>query len=75
MVFPMVFARRSVLYLMSDMPQKALNDAAQAQVFSLVWHTALYLQVASLFVLGKSDEVQIAHKEGSIIEGKRNASA
>ncbi|KAB2632729.1 hypothetical protein D8674_028976 [Pyrus ussuriensis x Pyrus communis] len=75
MVSPTVFARRSLSYLMNDMPQEALSDAAQAQVIFPVWHIALYLQAAALFALGKKDEAQVALKEGSILESKRNASA
>ncbi|KAM1053123.1 hypothetical protein FF1_000634 [Malus domestica] len=37
-VSPTTFARRSLSYLMSDMPQEAINDAMQAQVVSPVWH-------------------------------------
>ncbi|KAL0312605.1 UNVERIFIED_CONTAM: Serine/threonine-protein kinase BSK7 [Sesamum radiatum] len=72
MVSPTVFARRSLSHLMSDMPQEALNDAVQAQVISPVWHIASYLQAAALFALGRENEAQIALKEGSILEEKRN---
>ncbi|XP_051137401.1 serine/threonine-protein kinase BSK7-like [Andrographis paniculata] len=72
MVSPTVFARRSLSYLISDMPQEALNDAVQAQVISPVWHIASYLQAASLFALGRENEAQIALKEGSILEEKRS---
>ena len=72
MLSPTVFARRSLSYLMSDMPQDALNDAVQAQVISPVWHIASYLQAASLFALGRENEAQIALREGSILEEKRN---
>lgn len=59
---------------MNDMPQEALNDAVQAQVISPVWHIASYLQAAALFALGRENEAQIALKEGSILEDKRNTS-
>lgn len=72
MASPTVFARRSLSYLMNDMPQEALDDAVQAQVISPVWHIASYLQAASLFALGRENEAQIALKEGSILEEKRN---
>lgn len=72
MASPTVFARRSLSYLMSDMPQEALDDAVQAQVISPVWHIASYLQAASLFALGRENEAHIALKEGSILEEKRN---
>ncbi|XP_059661781.1 serine/threonine-protein kinase BSK7 isoform X1 [Cornus florida] len=71
MVSPTVFARRSLSYLMSDMPQEALSDAVQAQVISPVWHIASYLQAAALFAMSRENEAQIALKEGSILEEKR----
>lgn len=71
MVSPTVFARRSLSYLMSEMPLEALNDAVQAQVISPVWHIASYLQATALFALGRENEGQIALKEGSVLE-KRN---
>ncbi|KAJ8551320.1 hypothetical protein K7X08_000690 [Anisodus acutangulus] len=74
MVSPTVYARRSLSYLMSDMPQEALNDAVQAQVISPVWHIASYLQAASLFALGRENEAQIALKEGSVLEEKNTNS-
>ncbi|XP_073298754.1 serine/threonine-protein kinase BSK7-like isoform X2 [Primulina huaijiensis] len=71
MVSPTVFAHRSLSYLMSEMPQEALNDAVQAQVISPVWHIASYLQASALFALGRENEAQIALKEGLILEEKR----
>jgi len=75
MVSPTVYARRSLSYLMNDMPQEALNDAVQAQVISPVWHVASYLQAASLFALGRENEAQIALKEGSVLEEKKNTNS
>lgn len=75
MVSPTVFARRSLSYVMSDMPQEALNDASQAQVISPVWHIASYLQAAALFALRRDDEAQVALKEGCVLESKKNATA
>ncbi|GMY30312.1 serine/threonine-protein kinase BSK7 isoform X2 [Fagus crenata] len=75
MISPTVFARRSLCYLMSDMPQEALNDAAQAQVITPIWHIAFYLQAAALFALRRESEAQVALKEGSVLENKRHASA
>ncbi|KAL3498835.1 hypothetical protein ACH5RR_041567 [Cinchona calisaya] len=72
MVSPTVFARRSLSYLMSDMPPEALNDAVQAQVISPIWHIASYLQAAALFALERENEAQIALREGSVLEEKRN---
>lgn len=73
MVSPTVYARRSLSYLMNDMPQEALNDAMQAQVVSPVWYVASYLQAAALNALGMENEAQAALKEGSTLEAKRNA--
>uniref|UniRef100_A0A7C9A975 non-specific serine/threonine protein kinase n=1 Tax=Opuntia streptacantha TaxID=393608 RepID=A0A7C9A975_OPUST len=70
MASPTVYARRSLCYLMNDMPQEALNDARQAQVISPVWHTASYLQAAALFALGRQNEAQLALREGSALESK-----
>ncbi|KAM6587853.1 serine/threonine-protein kinase BSK7 [Cannabis sativa] len=71
MVSPTVYARRSLSYLISEMPQEALNDAIQAQVISPVWHIASYLQAASLLAQGKENEAQVALKEGSVLESKK----
>lgn len=73
MISPTVCARRSLCYLMSDMPKEALDDAIQAQGISPVWHVASYLQSASLAFLGMEKESQIALKEGSNLEAKRNS--
>ncbi|KAJ7944916.1 Kinase family protein [Quillaja saponaria] len=73
MVSPTVFARRSLSYLMSDMPEEALNDASQAQVISPVWNIASYLQAAALFAVGRENEAQVALREGSVLENKKNA--
>lgn len=75
MVSPTVYARRSLSYLMSEMPNEALNDAVQAQVISPVWHMASYLQAAALTALGRENEAQVALKEGSVLENKKTASA
>ncbi|KAF5729996.1 Kinase protein with tetratricopeptide repeat domain isoform 1 [Tripterygium wilfordii] len=75
MVSPTIFARRSLSYLMSDMPQEALNDALQAQVISPVWHIASYLQAVALFTLGKENEAQVALREGSVLENRRSEAA
>ncbi|XP_041020443.1 serine/threonine-protein kinase BSK7-like [Juglans microcarpa x Juglans regia] len=75
MLSPTVFARRSLCYLTSDMPQEALNDAMRAQVISPVWHFASYLQATALLALERENEAQVALKEGSILETKKNATA
>uniref|UniRef100_A0A7N0UYT0 non-specific serine/threonine protein kinase n=1 Tax=Kalanchoe fedtschenkoi TaxID=63787 RepID=A0A7N0UYT0_KALFE len=75
MASPTVFARRSLSYLMCDMPQEALNDAMQAQVVSPIWHIASYLQAASLISLGMENEARLALKDGASLEAERNAKA
>lgn len=71
-VSPTVYARRSLCYLIGDMPQEALNDAMQAQIISPVWHIASYLQYLALSGLGMETEAQVALKEGTTLEAKRN---
>lgn len=71
MVSPTVFARRCLCYLMSEMPQQALNDATQALVISPTWPTAFYLQAAALFALGMENEAREALKDGSSLESKK----
>ncbi|CAN6568098.1 unnamed protein product [Malus baccata var. baccata] len=68
MVSPTIFAQHSLSYLMSDMPQEAINDAMQAQVVSPVWHIACYLQAVALLALGMDGEAQAALKEGTMLE-------
>lgn len=70
MVSPTVFARRSLCYLMSDMPQEALGDAMQAQVVSPDWPTALYLQAAALFILGMENDAQETLRDGTSLGNK-----
>ncbi|KAL9231023.1 hypothetical protein vseg_006297 [Gypsophila vaccaria] len=72
MVSPTVYARRSLCFLMTDMPQESLDDASQAQVISPVWHIASYLQAAALFALGRESEARLALREGSTLENKSN---
>ncbi|KAL5551648.1 hypothetical protein UlMin_002257 [Ulmus minor] len=75
MVSPTVYARRSLSYLMSEMPQDAFNDALQAQVISPVWHIASYLQAVALFTQGRENEAQDALKDGSVLESKGGSNA
>ena len=75
MVSPTVYARRSLSHLMSDMPQEALDDAVQAQVISPIWHITSYLQASALFALGRENEAQVALKEGSVLEEKKNVTS
>jgi len=75
MVSPTVHARRSLSYLLSDMPQEALSDALQAQAIFPIWHIASYLQAAALLTMGKENEAKAALKEASTLENKRNTNA
>lgn len=75
MVSPTVYARRSLCYLINDMPQEALNDAMQAQVISPIWHVASYLQSAALAALGMENEAQASLKEGATQEANRSKTA
>ncbi|KAJ8748921.1 hypothetical protein K2173_013356 [Erythroxylum novogranatense] len=75
MVSPTVHARRSLSYLMTDMPQEALNDAMQAQVISPVWYVASYLQSVALTARGMENEAQAALKEGTNHEALAAAQA
>jgi len=74
MVSPTVLARRSLSYLMTDMPQQALDDAMQAQVMSPVWHIASYLQACALLALGMESEAQEALRDGTALEARRGSS-
>ncbi|KAJ6851692.1 putative serine/threonine-protein kinase BSK3 isoform X2 [Iris pallida] len=71
MVSPTIFARRCLSYLMSDMPQQALNDAKQALVISPTWATAFYLQAAALFALGMENDAREALKDGSAFDTRK----
>lgn len=71
MVSPTVYARRSLSYLMTGMPQEALGDAMQAQVVSPVWHIASYLQATALFTLKMETEAHVALREGAALEVKK----
>ncbi|KAG6762218.1 hypothetical protein POTOM_032710 [Populus tomentosa] len=72
MVSPTVFARRSLCYLISDMPQQALGDTMQAQALSPEWPTAFYLQAATLFSLGMDSDAQETLKDGTYLEAKNH---
>lgn len=72
MVSPTIYARRSLSYLINNMPNEALGDAMQAQMISPVWYIAFYLQAVALLALGKENDAQVALKEGSSIEAKNS---
>ncbi|XP_019446615.1 PREDICTED: probable serine/threonine-protein kinase At5g41260 isoform X1 [Lupinus angustifolius] len=70
MVSPTIYARRSLSYLINNMPEEALTDALQAQIICPVWHIASYLQAVSLIALGRDREARMALKEGTSLETK-----
>ncbi|KAF1872440.1 hypothetical protein Lal_00016738 [Lupinus albus] len=72
MVSPTIYARRSLSYLINNMPEVALTDALQAQIIYPVWHIASYLQAVSLIALGRDREARMALKEGTSLETKMN---
>ncbi|KEH21058.1 TPR domain kinase [Medicago truncatula] len=72
MVSPTIYARRSLSYLINNMPNEALGDAMQAQMISPVWYIAFYLQAVALLALGKENDAQVALKEGSSLEAKNS---
>ena len=75
MISPTVYARRSLSYLMSEMPQEALNDALHTQAISPLWHIASYLQAAALFALEMESEAHAALKEATTLEAKKDGNA
>ncbi|XP_075486364.1 serine/threonine-protein kinase BSK5-like [Primulina tabacum] len=72
MLFPTVYSRRCLSYLMSEMPNEALGDAMQALVLFPDWPTALYLQAVSLFKLKMDNDAQESLNEATYMEAKRN---
>ena len=71
LVSPTILGRRSLCYLMNEMPKEALSDAMQAQIVAPVWHIASYLQAVALFMLGMENEALTALKEGTAIEAQK----
>ncbi|XP_002975669.2 serine/threonine-protein kinase BSK5 [Selaginella moellendorffii] len=71
MVSPTVFARRSLAYLLSELPEAALRDAMQAQYVHPEWPTAFYLQAAALAKLGMETDAKDMLKEGAAMDMKR----
>ncbi|CAK8579191.1 unnamed protein product [Lathyrus sativus] len=72
MTSPTIYARRSLSYLFSNMPNEALGDAMQAQMISPIWHLAFYLQAVALLALGRESDAQVALKEGSSLETNKS---
>ncbi|CAI8603582.1 unnamed protein product [Vicia faba] len=56
---PTIYVCHSLSYLISNMPNETLGDAMQAQMISLIWHLAFYLQVVALMELGRENDPQI----------------
>ncbi|XP_031482511.1 probable serine/threonine-protein kinase BSK3 [Nymphaea colorata] len=71
MVSPTVFARRCLSYLMSDMPQEALEDSRQALGICPAWPTAFYLQAAAYLSLEMENDAREALKDGASLEAKK----
>ncbi|PWA91293.1 tetratricopeptide-like helical domain-containing protein [Artemisia annua] len=67
-VSPTIYARRSLSYLINNMPQEALCDAMQVQLISPVWHIASYLQAASLFLLKMETDAHAVLRKGDALE-------
>ncbi|KAF3796251.1 putative serine/threonine-protein kinase [Nymphaea thermarum] len=71
MVSPTVFARRCLSYLMSDMPEEALEDSRQALGICPAWPTAFYLQAAAYLSLEMENDAREALKDGASLEAKK----
>ncbi|KAL8158988.1 hypothetical protein V2J09_000525 [Rumex salicifolius] len=72
MISPTIYARRSLCYVMNEMPGDALEDALVAQSISPAWEIASYLQALALFAMGRENEACLALQEASTFELKRN---
>lgn len=72
MVSPTIYARRSLTYLKTKMPEQALKDALQALTISPSWYIAFYLKAMALLALGRESEANAALEEGSSLERKRS---
>lgn len=71
MVYPSVYARRSLSYLFCDNPDGALLDGMHAQEAFPDWHVAFYLQSVALAKLNMSTDSADTLKEAAILEAKR----
>ncbi|XP_010490365.1 PREDICTED: probable inactive receptor-like kinase SSP [Camelina sativa] len=71
MVYPSVYARRSLCYLFCNEPDKALLDGMTAQTVYPDWPTAFYLQSVALAKLNMNIDSTNTLKEAAILEAKR----
>ncbi|CAH8262653.1 unnamed protein product [Arabidopsis lyrata] len=71
MVYPSVYARRSLSYLFCDEPEKALLDGMHAQGVFPDWPTAFYLQSVALAKLNMNTDSANTLKEAALLEAVR----
>ncbi|KAL1188510.1 putative inactive receptor-like kinase BSK12 [Cardamine amara subsp. amara] len=72
MVYPSVYARRSLSYLFCDDPDQALLDGMRAQEVFPDWPVAFYLQSVALAKLNMNTDSADILKEAAILEAKRS---
>ncbi|XP_019086651.1 PREDICTED: probable inactive receptor-like kinase SSP [Camelina sativa] len=71
MVYPSVYARRSLCYIFCNEPDKALLDGMAAQSVYPDWPTAFYLQSVALAKLNMNIDSTNTLKEAAILEAKK----
>lgn len=71
LVYPSVYARRSLSYLFCDEPEKALLDGMHAQGVFPDWPTAFYLQSVALAKLDMNTDSADTLKEAALLEVKK----
>ncbi|CAH2051490.1 unnamed protein product [Thlaspi arvense] len=71
-VFPSVYARRSLCYLFCSQPERALHDGMLAQEVFPDWPTAFYLQSLALSKLNMITDSVDTLKEAALLETKRH---
>ncbi|ESQ50804.1 hypothetical protein EUTSA_v10022678mg [Eutrema salsugineum] len=70
-VYPSVYARRSLCYLFCNQPDRALYDGMLAQEVFPDWPTAFYLQSVALSKLNMITDSVDTFKEAALIEAKK----
>ncbi|CAA7021993.1 unnamed protein product [Microthlaspi erraticum] len=70
-VYPSVYARRSLCYLFCNQPERALRDGMLAQEVFSDWPTAFYLQSIALSKLNMITDSADTLKEAALLEAKR----
>lgn len=70
-VYPSVYARRSLSYLFCNEPERALLDGMNAQELFPDWPTAFYLQSVALAKLNMNTDSADTLKEAAILEAKK----